>query len=213
MTERRYPYIRKHIKSKSVLDIGCVEHNPSNSAEEYWLHDKIRRDAASTVGLDLVEAPELNEQGYDIRVADACDFDFDETFGAIVAGELIEHIDDFDGFLSSVKSHLSDGGKLILTTPNAMSILYSVKRALLGDFVNGEHTCWFGPQTIRQLLSRHGFETTEIELIRHGTPTKDLLQTTQWLTELVLPDEIGAQTMVIVARPTDQPCAVSEHVE
>ncbi|SEP93680.1 class I SAM-dependent methyltransferase [Natrinema salaciae] len=204
MAERRYPHIKEHIQSKSVLDIGCVEHDPANSSEEYWLHDKIRRDSRLTVGLDIIEAPGLNERGYDIRAADARDFNLDETFDVVVAGELIEHLDNFDGLFSSIKTHLKDDGILILTTPNGMSVLYSLKRYLLGDFVHQEHTCWFDSQTIRQLLFRHGFKATEITFIRHGTPSKSPLKFIQWLAELALPDEIGAQTMVVVAEKRNQ---------
>ena len=40
----------------------------------------------------------------------------------VFAGELIEHLGNVEGFLSSARRHLGPGGQLVLTTPNAFYV-------------------------------------------------------------------------------------------
>ena len=49
-------------------------------------------------------------------------FDLGRTFDTVFAGELIEHLGNVDGFLSSARRHLEPGGQLVLTTPNVFYV-------------------------------------------------------------------------------------------
>ena len=51
-------------------------------------------------------------------MGDAEHFALDRQFDTIVAGDLIEHLGNVEGFLKSVMGCLAPGGKLVIQTPN-----------------------------------------------------------------------------------------------
>ncbi len=164
--DHKIAYACRYAAGQRVLDIGCVEHDPENYRSRYWLHRALREKAASLTGLDLsgegVET--LRARGFDMIHADAQNFDLGRTFDTIVAGDVIEHLEDHAGFLASVKRHLDPGGVLVISTPNPWYWRYIVKSALRGGIVanNPEHTCWFDPVTLQQLVERHDMRVSDV---------------------------------------------------
>ncbi|ELY84366.1 class I SAM-dependent methyltransferase [Natrinema altunense] len=194
--------IEPHVRDETVLDIGCVAHDSAKRHDETWLHDLVVRAADDALGVDVLEdeLAALADAGYDVTAGDAQDLALGETFDVIVIGELIEHLVDFDGLLTSVDEHLADGGKLVVTTPNAMAVHWTALRLLDQAFVNTGHTCWFDATTLRQLLERYGFEPVEITYVGDCRPTlEDPLQIAGWLCERILPDRVGKSTLAVVA--------------
>lgn len=113
----------------TVLDVGCVRHDLDSQACRNpdpgdFLHADLRRRAEAVVGLDLVESEvkRMQKAGYDVRVGNAETFELDCRFDVIVAGELVEHLSNPGLFLDRCREHLSEGGRLILTTPNPRRI-------------------------------------------------------------------------------------------
>ena len=152
-------------EGKSVLDIGCVQHNPENYQSKYWVHKALTARAGSVVGLDLDSegADYLRSRGFDIVAMDAQDFDLGRKFDVIFAGDVLEHLEDFGGFLASCKAHLNPGGELRITTPNPWYWRNIVKAIWNKEVANNpEHTCWLCPRTLRQLVRRHGLDVFEI---------------------------------------------------
>lgn len=191
----RFEYILPHIQEKKVLDIGIVQHEISAIESEGWLHRLIDQYAEDTVGIDIDEEgiQYLQQEGYDARIADATAFDFNEEFDVIVAGELIEHLSDFDGFLQSVHENLKDDGNFILSTPNVFFFERFWSLFWNGDItVNSEHTCWFDEHTLTQLLDRYGFRVDEI----HYTSGEWIYRNYR-----ILPNKLRNTTIVIVAEP------------
>lgn len=190
----RFEYILPHIRNKKTLDIGIVQHDKSKIETDGWLHQFIHDYASDTVGIDIDEegVQYLKNLGYDTELADATDFDLGQEFEVVVAGELIEHIADFEGFLYSVRSHLSDEGILILTTPNPF-FFERFWTLLWGDElpVNSEHTCWFDEQTLNQLLDRYGFTVKET----HYTSREWVYRNYR-----ILPRQLRNTTIVVVAK-------------
>lgn len=163
--DHKIAFAVKYCRGKSVLDIGCVQHNPENYRSRYWLHKALVAVADSVVGIDLFEAGVryLNDRGFDVRLADAQQFELDRKFDVIVAGDVIEHLEDFHGFLASCKLHMHSGSHLLVSTPNPWYWKYVVKAAIKVEVDNNpEHTCWLCPRTLRQLTNRHGLEVGEI---------------------------------------------------
>ncbi len=154
-----------HCRGKSVLDLGCVHHNPENYASQYWLHKALAAVSGSLEGLDLYEegVEFLKDLGFSISVGNAEDFDLGRTFDVVVACDLIEHVEDLSGFLDSCDRHLAPGGKILISTPNPWHWRNTVKAALFGRVsVNPEHTLWMCPVTLQQLVSRHRMTMTSI---------------------------------------------------
>jgi 2-polyprenyl-3-methyl-5-hydroxy-6-metoxy-1,4-benzoquinol methylase len=155
----------KYCRNRDVLDIGCVQHNPENYKSKYWMHKALKAVSSDIVGIDLYKpgVEYLNRLGYNVIFADAQQFDLGKKFDVIVAGDIIEHLEDFHGFIESCKKHMHSKSRLIISTPNPW-YWRNVIKAALGREVNNnpEHTCWLCPRTLRQLLSRHNLVIGEI---------------------------------------------------
>lgn len=163
--DHKVKFATKYAKGKRVLDIGCVEHDPENYRSKYWLHRALKEVASSVTGIDLYRpgVDYLINLGYNIICADSQQFELGQTFDVLVAGDIIEHLEDFHGFLTSCKKHMHAGSRLIVSTPNPWYWKNVVKAALSTEVNNNpEHTCWICPRTLRQLVSRHNLSIGEI---------------------------------------------------
>lgn len=164
-TDSKFGRILDLCKDKDVLDCGCVG-SPLEQPVDLsgTSHYHIASAAKTCVGVDIVAAEVEKRQraGYDVRVANVETMTLGQTFDVVVAADLIEHLANPGAFLERVRDHLRPGGYLCLVTPNPWSA-NAVFKALFGVqmAVNQEHTSWFDPTTIEQLLERYGFMAVE----------------------------------------------------
>jgi len=159
-------YVTRRCAGKRVLDLGCVMHSPEAYKDRYFLHRAIAGVAGEVIGLDL--NPEgvarLNNLGFRAVVGDAEAFAFDEPFDVIVAGDLVEHLGNLDGFLNSCLGALAPGGRIVVQTPNPWYWRNLLKAVVYREVPNNvEHTCWFCPRTFRQLVDRYGLTLANVE--------------------------------------------------
>jgi hypothetical protein len=56
-------------------------------------------------------------------VADAQDFGLDQNFNTVVAGEVIEHLEDPGRFLACARQHLAPGGRIVLSTAQPFALM------------------------------------------------------------------------------------------
>ncbi|MBP2316396.1 class I SAM-dependent methyltransferase [Azospirillum soli] len=195
-SDHRIRFFTKLVTGKRVLDIGCVEHDREKFKSPYWVHRALTQAAKSVVGLDYDEAGVafLRENGFNVLIGDACDFDLGETFDVIVAGDVIEHLDNTGGFLKSCRRHLSPGGMLLVTTPNPWYWRHIAKAVVRGRVQsNVEHVCWIDPVLLGQLAARHGFALREDE-VEYGTR--------EWFNRILpLPTMVKHSTYHAILRP------------
>ena len=153
------------------------------------LHGLIEKKASITVGLDILEedAAKLREQGHDIRYGNAENFELGESFDVIFAGELIEHLQNFDGFFKSCKKHMHEQSLLILTTPNCFGINYFTLYLFGRRNVNLSHTCWFCLKTLTHLLSRFNFQIIHNKFALRDNPRNTLFDNVMILFEKTFP--------------------------
>ena len=164
--DSKIKYVTDKIRGKSVLDLGCVSHDPNTYRSKYWLHKAISESASSVVGMDLSQSGVefLTQRNFKVIMGDVQNFNLDTKFDVIVAGDLIEHLENFSGFLQSCKNNLKTSGELIITTPNPWYWRNIVKAIISTEVKNNEeHTCWLCPRTLRQLASRHGYNLYDIK--------------------------------------------------
>ncbi|MDA8723843.1 class I SAM-dependent methyltransferase [Alphaproteobacteria bacterium] len=168
--DSKIKFINKYVKNKRILDIGCVQHNKENYKSKFWLHKAIKEIASEVKGLDLYRdgVEYLNSKGFNVLHGDAQNFNHESEYDVIVAGDIIEHLDNVQGFFKSCKRSLKRNGRLIITTPNPWYwktiILAIVKKGNVK--VNEEHTHWLCPSTLRQVAERNGFE---VETLQYGS--------------------------------------------
>lgn len=163
-------FIQELCRNRVVLDLGCIRHNADFARNDpNWLHQKIWDVSKSVVGIDYLdeEVRKLQNLGYDIRFGDVTKpLQLEGQFDVIVAGDLIEHLTNFEGFFDNCSRLLRQGGVLIISTPNPFFTdefhYVSYKRNFL---INPEHTCWIDPQALSQLAQRFGFRITDIHFL------------------------------------------------
>lgn len=83
----------------------------------------------------------------------------DRRFDTVLAGEIIEHVEEPYKFLRDVREVIKDGGKLVLSTPNPLGfpvLLAEVVRSKRW-FYTSDHTYYFLPRWVNRLLSTSGF--------------------------------------------------------
>jgi 2-polyprenyl-3-methyl-5-hydroxy-6-metoxy-1,4-benzoquinol methylase len=113
----RYLWARPLTAGRRVLDLGCGEGFGAALLADV---------AESVTGIDVdartVEHARLNYggPGLDFRVASATDLaDFpDDSFEAVAAFEIIEHVDDQAALMSEVARVLAPGGLVVASTPD-----------------------------------------------------------------------------------------------
>jgi len=163
--DHKIAFFTKYARGKSVLDLGCVMHNPESYKSRYWAHKALKEIASDLIGLDLYEEgiAYLRERGFNVIPGDATNFDLNRKFDVIVAGDIMEHLDNFAGFLESCKRHMHAESKLLITSANPWFWKNIVKACLYTEVPNNaEHTCWLCPRTVRQTVQRHGMDLGEI---------------------------------------------------
>lgn len=132
-----------------VLDIGYAEKPNCYFGEE-----------ANVTGIDLVHAPPV--AGYQKQLVGDfrdCPELAGDRFDCVVAGEVIEHVEDPYGFLRSTHDRLRVGGFLKLSTPNPLgfpAFVYEWSRSEKRFYAH-DHTFYFTPRWVIRMLERAGY--------------------------------------------------------
>ena len=148
---------------EDVLDVGFWGQGKKiNDAN--WPHKIIKDKVNHIYGIDLEcdfeKIPENDRKNYSIASAE--NFNLDNKFDAIFAGDLIEHLSNPGLFLDCSKKHLKNDGRLIMTTPNAFNLFVIAGKIMNREpVVNPDHTFYFNIKTINVLLKKNGWKIKE----------------------------------------------------
>jgi len=164
---------------KRVAHVGFVDERRTEDKLEAgtWLHARIAEVADSIVGLDLsadgvswargcgFEAYAVDAQSpEDIAALDL------EPADVVVAGEIIEHLDAPGPFLRAMRALVRPDGQLVVTTPNAYRLLNFLAPASGNELIHPDHTAWHSPHTLRNLLTRSGWDVEGIAYYQNPAP-------------------------------------------
>jgi 2-polyprenyl-3-methyl-5-hydroxy-6-metoxy-1,4-benzoquinol methylase len=155
-------------KRGKILDVGCLK-------GEFSL--ELKKKGWNVFGADISSA--LNEA--EKKGIKCTRFDFEkcfpfsnESFDAIFAGEVIEHIFDTDSFVSELYRILKPNGFLVISTPNTAALpnrlllLFGKKPFNLDYFKSGGHIRAYTFSLLEKQLKEQGFKTEKrfSELLR-----------------------------------------------
>jgi len=146
MVVYRKDIIFDYIKGKDVLDLG-------STTNKKQMFDIMKKLAKSVVGVDLRKSKDPQ-----IIYGNAENVKINKKFDLVVAGEIIEHLNNAGVFLDNMGNHLRKGGRIIITTPNVKSPAYLLFKG------NEEHTCWYCKYTLKELVQRHGFKVEKVKI-------------------------------------------------
>ncbi|MFI5052767.1 MAG: class I SAM-dependent methyltransferase [Acidimicrobiia bacterium] len=166
----RFEYLRGLCAGRRVVHVGFVDAGCQSLNEQAgaWLHAHLAASARELVGLDLDQAgvDDARSRGYEAYVVDCRDADAIRALqlapaDIVVAGEVIEHLDDPGSFLDGVHALVAPGGLLVVTTPNASGFVNAI--ALLANYeVNHpDHVALYSCRTLDAMLTRHRWEPFE----------------------------------------------------
>jgi len=118
-------------------------------------------EGARVVGLDL-EPPAAQPPYHETIAGDAQDLGSvlgGRRFDAVVAGEVLEHLEAPYDFLRACHGALRDGGHLVLSTPNPLHppVLLCEALGIQRFFFTDEHRYYFLPRWVRRMLRDCGF--------------------------------------------------------
>jgi SAM-dependent methyltransferase len=166
--EDRFPILQQYAQgNRDVMDLGCVDARPQRHtadqriAKPNFLFKRVHEVNPNVLGVDIDPdgVEQLRRQGFNAICADVETMDLGRKFDTIIAGEIIEHLENCGLFLRNMRRHLKDDGVLIISTPNPFYVGQTWKIWRYGrPMVHEDHMNWQDPTTLDALLKRTGFE-------------------------------------------------------
>lgn len=171
---QRLETIKALCKGKKVLHLGCTNYPYTRDAIDngMLLHFDLEKEAGEIYGFDF------DQPGIDILASHGSknlfqadlehleNVGLDETFDVIVAGEMIEHLNDPGLFLNGIRRFMGPETRLVITTINAYCgmrfFVYGLRgRGGTAEPVHPDHVAYYSYSTLTLLLTRHGFPVDE----------------------------------------------------
>ena len=166
---QRVDYIRALCEGKKVLHLGCANYpyTVHSIENDMLLHYDLEKIAADLYGFDF------DQEGLDILASKGTknlyradlehleDVPLDETFDVVVAGEMIEHLNNPGLFLKGIQRFMNSETTLLITTINAYCGMRFVWYGLRGNRgkqepVHKDHVAYYSYSTLSEILTRHG---------------------------------------------------------
>ncbi len=203
----RERYILDRARGLRVLHVGAADapYTWDALANGTWLHSKLSAVAGECLGVDIDEptvARLRQERGItNLRVANCETLDPADvgTFDLVVAGEVIEHLDNPGLFLDGVRRVVSPTGHLLITTINAFCLRRLVRIPTHIESVHPDHTYYFSHRTLSTLVERHGFAFVEGHGYRVADRSFGMVGLVEGLAGLISPNLL--QGLVHLYRP------------
>jgi SAM-dependent methyltransferase len=171
----RHAVLLDEARGRRVVHVGFVDElAASKLAQGVWLHGRLAEVASSLVGLDAddVGVAWARGEGFEAYAVDAQSPEAVAALGleaadVVIAGEIVEHLDAPGPFLRAMRRLVSEGGTLVLTTPNAYRLLNFLAPLSGSELVHPDHTSWQSPRTLQTLLERSGWDVVRMAYYRN----------------------------------------------
>ncbi|MEZ4859686.1 MAG: methyltransferase domain-containing protein [Caldilineaceae bacterium] len=160
-------------RGQRVLHLGCVDTGLLHERFEQGqlLHQKLEKVAKELWGFDIDQEgiDFLRSRGFDkLLVGDVSYLhEYEELkkakFDIILAGEVVEHLQNPGLFFQSVKALMAPGHtRLVVSVPNAFRIdtLFYLLRGI--EYVHPDHNYWFSYLTITNLFKKNDFAIEQV---------------------------------------------------
>jgi len=179
---QRLELIGQLCAGKSVLHLGCTNYPYTEQSikDDMLLHSSLAKSATELYGFDFDQAgidilENLGTQNlYRADLERLDEVPLDRTFDVIVAGEMIEHLNNPGLFLNGIKRFMGPQTRLVITTINAYCGMRFMIYGLRGkggrnEPVHPDHIAYYSYSTLTLLLKRHGMSVDEFSYYDIGT--------------------------------------------
>lgn len=166
-------YLKKHTnKTLKILEVGCGFG---------YLTYSLKKAGYDILGIDISQVAVENAQkkyGNHFLCVDINDYakQSGAQYDVVIFTEVIEHIEDIKGFLTSANALLRSGGDLVVTTPNRTSYPVDV---LWDTEPPPIHLWWFSEQSMGHLASQLGNKVSFVDFTNFNVLELDRLQVHQ----------------------------------
>ncbi|MDX2135741.1 MAG: methyltransferase domain-containing protein [Saprospiraceae bacterium] len=173
--QTRLEWLVPIVRGKRVIHFGCVDHLSiveQRRKEKTWLHDILAQQCTDLAGIDIDEQGihYMQGEGFEVYRANVLTDPapaevLQRKWDYLVAGEVLEHIDNPVAFLTAIREKYGPvTDKIIITVPNAMS--YTNFRFALRntELINSDHRFWFSPFTLLKVAKQAGIEPEAYDL-------------------------------------------------
>lgn len=165
---QRLEIIKEFCSGRKVLHLGCTNYPYTQEAIEsdMLLHFELEKICSDLWGLDgdstgiEILRSHGSDQIFNGDLENLAAVPIEGTFDVIVAGEIIEHLNNPGLFLNGIKSFMNKNSVLLLTTINAycaMRFFYYGARGRRGkaEPVHPDHVAYYSYSTLKLLIERH----------------------------------------------------------
>ena len=175
------------VSGKRVIHFGCVDHLPlieQKIKNNCWLHERLSNSAEICLGVDIncegIEYLRKELHYKNVICADVISNSISEInamqWDYVVMGEIIEHVDNPVAFLEEfAKRYSSNVDRVLITVPNAFSIINFKNGLNHKECINTDHRYWFTPYTLGKVVTRAGLKVISFEFCE-GFPQKSNLK-------------------------------------
>lgn len=170
--ERRLPHIRPYLKPDDrMLEVG--------SSTGFFLDD-VGGSVSSVTGIEPHEAYREYASKRGIETVRLVQDLGDQCFDVITMFYVLEHLRDPVRYLTDLRSHLRDGGRLLIEVPNVEDVLLSryAIPAFPPFYWQKAHYHYYSRKTLRDVLARAGYRAEVFPLQRY-----DLSNHLVWMME------------------------------
>jgi hypothetical protein len=158
----RDEFLLDYCRGKDVIHLGCCD--SPYCQERYFtgdlFHIKLIKTARKVIGIDIDEQSInfLKHAGVNnLMVADVENFKKNlkvKDFQIILAGEILEHLENPGLFLKGMSELCGNNIELIITTINTPTLKNFIRALAKKEMVHHDHVCYYSIKTLFQLLNR-----------------------------------------------------------
>ncbi len=175
----RNNFIKKYIKRKEVLHLGFLGEDTTKRFSP--IHEFLLKNSKNVMGIDIDKkrVDVLKKKGFDVMCDDAITLvklkETNRKFDVVLAGEIIEHLENPKDHVENIKQLLSENGVAIFTTPNIYSLRFMIRHTLFGQEspywkdrtaeVKYGHVIGFSRILFENFLLRNGYEIVETSYV------------------------------------------------
>jgi SAM-dependent methyltransferase len=164
----RKAFLESVASGKRVIHVGFAGRGEDQHAGGSWLHARLATTAASLVGVDNDEetVEKARAEGWEAYTADCQDPRSLEALGiepadVVIAAEIIEHLDSPGRFFDALHHLVRPDGVLVITTPNAYSLLNPIAGIAGLEMIDPDHVSLYSWYTLQNLLQQRGWAVSE----------------------------------------------------